>query len=375
MRMRLAPRAEGKARCVSRRARPQLELLESRLAPATITVTTKADDLTPNDGSVSLREAITALNAGNDLGDPDITAQNPGTFGTNDTINFNIPGTSPFQINVGGSASAPSIPLPNIVKPMQIDGTTQSGLSGPPLVVVNGSSAGANANGLDVQLGAQVFSSGVTIKGLVINDFSGNGIVVGPNNVTGLSLNPVVITGNYIGTNASGAAAAANQQSGILIDATNSNNIGLSASNNLVTSNVISGNALDGVRITASNGVAAGNTLDLKEAKIPRFLSGGARVSDARTLFACCFGEEQYGRILYDLCMCHHAFCRVASVAAADRDIRIPTSKGHLLNNAMPLPAARRCAAGDSRTTTDTPAYGWSAQFDTAAARTPVRTT
>src|SRR5437870_7560056 len=115
--------------------------------------------------------------------------------------------------------------------------------------------------------------------------------------------------------------------------------------------------------------------LDLKEAKIPRFLSGGARVSDARTLFARCFGEEQYGRILYDLCMCHHAFCRVASVAAADRDIRIPTSKGHLLNNAMPLPAARRCAAGDSRTTTDTPAYGWSAQFDTAAARTPVRTT
>jgi len=98
MRMRLAPRAEGKTRCVSRRARPQLELLESRLAPATITVTTKADDLTPNDGSVSLREAITALNAGNDLGDPDITAQNPGTFGTNDKINFNIAGTSPFKL-------------------------------------------------------------------------------------------------------------------------------------------------------------------------------------------------------------------------------------------------------------------------------------
>src|ERR1043166_1247105 len=47
---------------------------------AVITVTTTADDLTPNDGSVSLREAITASNAGNDLGDPDITAQSPGSF-------------------------------------------------------------------------------------------------------------------------------------------------------------------------------------------------------------------------------------------------------------------------------------------------------
>src|SRR5437879_11499626 len=37
---------------------------------AIITVTTTADDITPFDGSVSLREAITASNAGNDLGDP-----------------------------------------------------------------------------------------------------------------------------------------------------------------------------------------------------------------------------------------------------------------------------------------------------------------
>src|SRR5262249_12014239 len=72
-------------------AAPRLERLEDRLAPALITVTTTSDDLTPNDGSVSLREAITAINAGNDLGDPDILAQNPGTFGTNDTIRFNIP--------------------------------------------------------------------------------------------------------------------------------------------------------------------------------------------------------------------------------------------------------------------------------------------
>ena len=68
-----------------------LEQLENRLAPAVITVTTTADDIASGDGSVSLREAITAVNAGNDLGDPDITAQTSGqTFGPIDFINFNI---------------------------------------------------------------------------------------------------------------------------------------------------------------------------------------------------------------------------------------------------------------------------------------------
>src|SRR5229473_6453987 len=122
---RFAPRREWKIGCVSRRAHPQLELLESRLAPATITVTTSADDITPNDGSVSLREAITAVNAGNDLGDPDITAQNPGTFGVNDTINFNINAAGVQTINVGTDASAAGIPLPTIVKPVIINGYTQ----------------------------------------------------------------------------------------------------------------------------------------------------------------------------------------------------------------------------------------------------------
>jgi CSLREA domain-containing protein len=236
-------------------------LLESRLAPATITVTTTADDITPNDGSVSLREAITAINAGNNLGDPDITAQNPGTFGTNDKINFNIPGTSPLQINVGSSASAPSVPLPNILKPVVMDGTTQAGFSGTPLIVLNGANAGAAANGLDIQLGAQVLAGSVVVKSLVINQFTGNGIVVGPNNLTGFGITPVTISGNYVGTNAAGTAAVANLVDGIFIDAGNSNHTGLSTSNNLISNNVISGNGADGVEISAGNGIAAGNTL------------------------------------------------------------------------------------------------------------------
>jgi CSLREA domain-containing protein len=78
---------------------------------ATLTVTTLADDLTPNDGSVSLREAITAVNTGTNLGDPDIIAQNPGAFGLSDTINFSVTGTITL-------ASA----LPAIIKDLTIIG-------------------------------------------------------------------------------------------------------------------------------------------------------------------------------------------------------------------------------------------------------------
>ena len=107
-----------------------LVLLWSQTAPAaTITVTTVGDDLTPNDGSVSFREAITAINAGNNLGDPNIIAQNPGTFGTNDTINFNIPGAGVKTINVGSDPSASGIALPTIIKPLTINGYMQIGAS------------------------------------------------------------------------------------------------------------------------------------------------------------------------------------------------------------------------------------------------------
>src|SRR4029077_4404954 len=119
------------------------------------------------------------INAGNNLGDPDIIAQNPGIFGTNDAIHFKIPGSAPFQINVGSSASAPGLALPQIVQPVVIDATTETGFSVFPLVVVDGHHAAINANGFDIELGSQPISAGVTIKGFVINQFTGNGIQIG----------------------------------------------------------------------------------------------------------------------------------------------------------------------------------------------------
>ena len=142
---------------------------------ATITVTTTADENTPNDGTVSLREAIQALNAGNSLGDPDISGQSPGVFGVNDTINFNIPafGGTRQVINVGGAGLGA---LPSITQLMTINGYSQPGASQNTLVngdnanlliALDGAGAGPNADGLRIQ----AFS---TIEGLDIYDFSAN---------------------------------------------------------------------------------------------------------------------------------------------------------------------------------------------------------
>src|SRR5262245_47476341 len=87
---------------------------------ATITVTTGTDELSPNNGHVSLREAITAINAGSDGVDSDITAQHPGSYGSSDTIKFGIFGSllAPClkTIHVGEPGSASGMPLPQIRK-------------------------------------------------------------------------------------------------------------------------------------------------------------------------------------------------------------------------------------------------------------------
>src|SRR5262249_18801419 len=139
----------------------------------TILVTTTADEQTPNDGGVSLREAIAAINAGNNLNDPDITAQN---FGTNDTINFRAADFPPgkftsivLDANLG--------PLPTIVRKVRVDAFQDRLLPPPalpvdnePTVVLDGTNAGAGASGLWLS------ANGCVVLGLDIINFSANGI-------------------------------------------------------------------------------------------------------------------------------------------------------------------------------------------------------
>jgi hypothetical protein len=73
-------RRQAAARAGNHRARPQLELLEDRLAPAVFNVNSLADILAPAAGVVTLRSAIQAANATSDPAGNVINLTVPGTY-------------------------------------------------------------------------------------------------------------------------------------------------------------------------------------------------------------------------------------------------------------------------------------------------------
>src|SRR6185295_985574 len=101
--------------------------------------------------------------------------------------------------------------LPTITDPVVIDGSTQPGFAGVPIIELNGTSAGSGVNGLLITAGNS------TVRGLVINRF--NNIAISLSGAGGNT-----IRGNYIGTAANGTSAQANAF-GVLITNGSSNNI------------------------------------------------------------------------------------------------------------------------------------------------------
>ncbi len=188
------------------------------LAQLTFTVTTTADS-----GPGSLRQAILDSNAS---GEPDANV-----------IEFDIePG--------GVQTIALTSPLPQITATVEIDGTSQPGFSGTPIIVLDGSAAGAAANGLDLETEAS------TVRGLVIGGFSYAGIYIGGFGNT--------IAGNYVGTDAGGTVAHGNG-TGVEIDNGGSDNIigGTTAADR----NVISGNS-EGVILSPDGYGTTGNVVE-----------------------------------------------------------------------------------------------------------------
>ena len=176
---------------------------------------------TNNSGAGSLREAIVSANT---------------NAGVVDTIAFNIPGAGPHSI-------ALSSPLPTITDAVIIDGTTQPGFSGVPLIELNGTGAISEGSVHGLRL-----TGSSTVRGLIINRFTGNGI-----QLTG---NGNVIAGNYIGTNTSGTADLGNGGNGVQVIDSANNTIGGTSS---AARNVISGNQGEGVRIDGA--IATGNVI------------------------------------------------------------------------------------------------------------------
>ena len=158
----------------------------STTGAATFTVTNTQDA-----GPGSLRQAIFEANA------------NTGP----DTIVFNIPGPGVRTIR-------PQSALPNVVGPVTVNGYSQPGASPNTLptgnnavlrIRLDGSAAGENVNGLVLS------GSDVVVRGLVINQFHGRGILVAENAAT------ITIGGNFIGTDPTGRFDAGNGSAGIYL--------------------------------------------------------------------------------------------------------------------------------------------------------------
>jgi hypothetical protein len=171
---------------------------------------------TNNDGPGSFRQAIVAANA----------AAGP------DLITFDIPGAGPHTIN-------PLSPLPVVTGPVTIDGTTQPGFAGSPIIELSGANAGAGVIGLWITAGNS------TVRSLVINRFASSGIRLQQNGGN-------VIEGNFIGTDVTGTQDLGNANHGIEVTSANNRIGGTTAG----AGNLISGNTR-GISITGNQ--ALGN--------------------------------------------------------------------------------------------------------------------
>ena len=191
---------------------------------------------TADAGAGSLRQAILDANAN----------------GGADSISFNIAGAGVQTITLASL-------LPDITETVTLDGSTQPGFSGP-LIQIDGNAL-PGGNVLTLTSGA----SGSTVRGLAIVNSGDNGIVL--DNTTG-----VTVAGNYVGLDAATGNPASNASDGIKIVGGSANVIGgpVAADRNLISGNMRTGIYMagaDGTVITGNYiGLDASGSVDLGNA-------------------------------------------------------------------------------------------------------------
>jgi hypothetical protein len=150
-------------------------VLEKRLLLATFTVVNPGDDLNfdpsnpPPPDQYTLRDAV------------DLSDMTPGS----NVIDFDLPGASP-TIDLLGTLM--------ITNPVVIDGTTQPGFKGQPIVVIDGVDAGTEVDAIDIH------SNNTTVRGVVIDDFIGTGLAIYGNSDS--------VQDNFLGVDPTGTATA-----------------------------------------------------------------------------------------------------------------------------------------------------------------------
>ena len=238
---------------------------------------------TGDSGNDTLRDAINTLNDGS--GTPA------------DTIKFSIGGAGPHTIQLQSQ-------LPPVTDPVVIDGTSEPGYSGSPVVEIDGENlVGTGADGIIFRsvTGGSVkglsivgFFSGVKLNGAdditiarsyigvgadsaatsseghnqgidITNGASSNTVEdnVISNNGYGIRItsgNNNVITGNKIGTDPTGTTVVGNNSSGVRADGVSGTRIGVDASGTVVDGNLISGNG-DGIVISGGDAIIQGNRI------------------------------------------------------------------------------------------------------------------
>lgn len=182
-------------------------------------VVTSAGDSGPG----TLRQAILDANA---------------VDGLHATITFDLAGAPPYRI-------APVTALPAVTVPVTIDGTTQPGYSGTPVVELRGSAS--------VNVGLELGGGQSRLLALVVNGFADTGIRLreGGNAVEGC----------YVGTDISGTVAVPNVVAGI--DTSGGDRIGGTepGAGNLISGNGSGSSRGGGIYVRGANSHIEGNAI------------------------------------------------------------------------------------------------------------------
>jgi CSLREA domain-containing protein/uncharacterized repeat protein (TIGR01451 family) len=197
--------------------------------------------------------------------------------------------TIAFAIGFGAATISPTSALPAVTGALTIDGTTQPGYRGLPVVQLSGASAGAGVDGLTL-------NATTTVRGLVVNQFGGTGIVAG---------RASVIQNCFIGTDVTGTLDRGNAGPGI--ESFGSETIGGPAVGGPLfgPGNLISGNGGAGISIDVANGAVGstieGNLIGTNLRATARIGNGGAGISATATgptHFAGFFGKPGLGNVI-----------------------------------------------------------------------------
>ena len=259
--------------CLSPGDRAALKYLYGPPAvPLTNVVTTTADS-----GPGSLRAGLYYV------------TDHPGT-----TLRFDIPTNDPgysngvFNIHLTGHLP----PLAN--NAMVIDGSTQPGFAGRPLIVVDGSQIIPET--FTSNSGLLIYSSSNQVRNISFSGFNWNGLTLEYADATNN-----IIAGCWLGLDATGTNAAPNALQGILL--VNGAGHNLIGGTNALARNVISGNSQYGIWMSDSN--TTGNMVlgDFIGTDARRFGCRRQRVRGHRNVFQ--FGQTGDRRHKCACAQCH----------------------------------------------------------------------